>query len=106
MAPLLQIHGKAATAIRTRFVKLFDAPIQIPDVVTKEFSWFPTPEMVLEKSMEELRSAGLSARKAEYIHGLARMCIDKSIDVATLDSMSDDDISKLLCSVKGIGQVG
>lgn len=49
-----QIHGKAASAIYARFLKLFDLPNQ---------QLFPTPAQVLDKSIDELRSAGLSARK-------------------------------------------
>jgi DNA-3-methyladenine glycosylase II len=61
--------------------------------------------MILSKSTEELRSAGLSQRKVEYICDLCRKFSDKIIIGEDLDRMSDDDISKLLCSVKGIGQV-
>jgi DNA-3-methyladenine glycosylase II len=49
-----QIHGKAASSIYTRFLKLFDKESE---------DSFPTPLEVLEKSVEELRSAGLSTRK-------------------------------------------
>lgn len=45
-----QIHGKAAASIYNKFLKLFD-------------DTFPTPSQVLAKTVEELRSAGLSARK-------------------------------------------
>lgn len=100
-----QVSGAAATSIRTRFVKLFDSPIPVPDVVTSEFTWFPTPEMVLEKSIEELRAAGLSQRKAEYIRDLAQKFVDKTIDAEKLATMSVEEMTKLLCSVRGIGQV-
>lgn len=53
-----QIHGKAASSIYTRFLKLFDKESE---------DLFPTPLEVLEKSVEELRSAGLSTRKV-YIN--------------------------------------
>ncbi|KAL1928859.1 hypothetical protein VTP01DRAFT_2645 [Rhizomucor pusillus] len=99
-----QVSGAAATSIRTRFVKLFDSPIPVPDVVTSEFTWFPTPEMVLEKSIEELRAAGLSQRKAEYIRDLAQKFVDKTIDAEKLATMSVEEMTKLLCSVRGIGQ--
>ncbi|KAI9011012.1 DNA glycosylase, partial [Phycomyces nitens] len=99
-----QIHGKAAAAICTRFVKLFNPPVPVPEVVTSDYSWFPTPEMVLEKTPEELKTAGLSARKAEYIQALATKCKDFSVNRELLQNMSDDELSKFLCSVKGIGQ--
>lgn len=87
-----QIHGKAAEAIYGRFLKLFD------DV-------FPTPEQVLAEDIENLRSAGLSARKAEYIRDLASKFLDGTITPEKFTSMSPEEISTQLCSVKGIGQV-
>ncbi|KAG0169484.1 hypothetical protein DFQ28_010117 [Apophysomyces sp. BC1034] len=62
------------------------------------------PDDVLAKTSDELRSAGLSARKVSYIQDLAQKFADKVIVPEKLDAMSDQDISKLLCSVKGIGQ--
>lgn len=49
-----QIHGKAAASIEARFIQLFD---------TSDTPKYPSPDDVLSKSIEELRSAGLSARK-------------------------------------------
>ncbi|KAI8369315.1 DNA glycosylase [Radiomyces spectabilis] len=95
-----QISGKAAASIRAKFIALFDAPVPTDEGST----WFPTPEMVLDKTPEELRSAGLSGRKAEYIRDLAIKFVDKTIQPDLLDAMSDEEISKQLCSVKGIGQ--
>lgn len=103
-----QIHGKAAASIRNKFLRLFDSPVPFPDdtlILPSSFPWFPTPELVLSKSIEELRSAGLSQRKTEYICDLSTKFLSKAIVGEELDQMSDEDISKLLCSVKGIGQV-
>lgn len=50
-----QIHGKAAASIEARFIKLFDSTSDTPR--------YPSPDDVLSKSIEELKSAGLSARK-------------------------------------------
>jgi DNA-3-methyladenine glycosylase II len=70
-----------------------------------QINWFPTPDQVLAKSVEELRSAGLSGRKVEYIQNLASKFNDKSITPENFDTMSDEEISTQLCCVKGIGQV-
>jgi DNA-3-methyladenine glycosylase II len=86
-----QIHGKAAEAILSRFMKLFE-------------NVFPTPDQVLEKNIEDLRSAGLSTRKTEYIRDLATKFNDGTITPDKFTSMSPEDISTQLCSVKGIGQ--
>lgn len=68
-------------------------------------AWFPTPEMVIAKPIPELRSAGLSQRKAEYIVDLATHFVDKRIVPSKFDEMTDEEISQCLCSVRGIGQV-
>lgn len=94
-----QIHGKAAASILARFVELFDIPSEVDE------KWFPTPEEVLKKSIEDLRSAGLSGRKVDYIQNLATHFVEKSITPDKFDVMSDEEISTQLCAVKGIGQV-
>lgn len=87
-----QIHGKAAEAILGRFLKLFN-------------NNFPTPEQLLQTSIEDLRSVGLSARKTEYIRDLACKMMDGTITPEKFESMPAQEISRQLCSVKGIGQV-
>ncbi|ORX51302.1 DNA glycosylase [Hesseltinella vesiculosa] len=100
-----QIHGKAAASIRNRFIRLFDPPTPFPEeMLTATYPWFPTPAMILEKSIEEMRGAGLSQRKSEYIRELASKFNDNTITEDKLNSLDDADISKLLCSIRGIGQ--
>lgn len=84
-----------------------DTPIVFPaeDPLPSTFKFFPTPKMVLSKSTEQLRLAGLSQRKTEYIQDLARVFDNKTINGELLGTMSDEEISDLLCSVKGVGQV-
>ncbi|KAI9485334.1 MAG: DNA glycosylase [Benjaminiella poitrasii] len=92
-----QIHGKAASSIYSRFINLFKQDNDDED-------WFPEPKDVLKKSFDELKSAGLSTRKVEYIRNLAEKLQDKTITPEKFDTMTDQEISKQLCSVKGIGQ--
>lgn len=99
-----QIHGNAAKAILDRFVKLFDPPEEEVDL-PKHLSFFPTPEMVIAKPITELRTAGLSQRKAEYIVDLATHFVDKRIFPNKFKDMTDEEISECLISVRGIGQV-
>ncbi|KAI8146872.1 DNA glycosylase [Fennellomyces sp. T-0311] len=100
-----QISGNVAQAIRTRFVKYFAEPneIETPAVVTGSFHWFPTPDMVLAKTPEELKTVGLSLRKAQYIRDLAQKFKDNGITAHRLQRMTDDQIRELLIQVKGIG---
>lgn len=85
-----QLSVKAARTIRTRFVNLFDQ--------------FPSPEQILTRDSEELRSAGLSRPKISYIQDLARHVIDGSLRLDQLDALSNDEIITTLTAVKGIGE--
>ncbi|KAL2914189.1 hypothetical protein HK105_206282 [Polyrhizophydium stewartii] len=105
-----QLSGKAASTILGRFLGLFDiatdpsSPGAVPRQTTASAPTFPTPQQVLAQTMEQLRSVGLSGRKAEYLLGLAELCKDGTITRDKIMGLSDADLSKLLCSVRGIGQ--
>ena len=60
-----------------------------------------TIETVLARSVEQLRPAGLSQRKAEYIHGLARDREVWDLDWAPLD---DETAIAQLCRLHGVGR--
>ena len=87
-----QLAGAAANAIYGRFVALF------PDVE------FPSPEQVLAKSDAELRSVGLSEKKALYIKDLATHVRDGKLNFDLFHKMTDDEIVAHLTQVKGIGK--
>lgn len=86
-----QLSVKAAATILKRFIELFP-----------ERS-FPTPEDILLKTAEELRSVGLSKQKVGYIQDLAQKVIDRTIQFDELDASSNDEIISELTKVKGIG---
>lgn len=86
-----QVTGKAAAAIMARFLALFPKKN------------FPTPAQVRNKSIEELRSAGLSGQKAVYIKDLAEKFSNGTVREKELESMSTEDITKHLTQVKGVG---
>lgn len=86
-----QLSVKAAYAIEKRFKLLFD-------------NHFPSPEEILSKDIEILRSAGLSRPKARYIQDLAQHVIDGEVRFDTIDTLSNDEIITELTRVKGIGE--
>lgn len=86
-----QLSVKAAATILKRFVSLF------PD------GDFPTPEQILQKDIEELRSVGLSRQKGSYIQDLALKVIDGSVQFSHLDILSNEDVIKELTQIKGVG---
>ncbi len=86
-----QLSVKAAATIERRFQDLFEDE-------------FPTPEAILEKSVEELREAGLSNAKAVYIRDLAQHILDGKLEFQNFDDMDNATIIAELVAVKGIGE--
>lgn len=62
-----------------------------------------TPERLLALSPEALRTAGLSARKVEYMRGIARQVLDGELDLEALDGMEDAAVCRRLSALRGIG---
>jgi DNA-3-methyladenine glycosylase II len=86
-----QLSVKAAASIEKRFQELFD-------------SQAPAPQAILEKSIDELRSVGLSRPKANYIKDLAQHIVDGKLKFDRLDQQSNEEITADLTDVKGIGE--
>lgn len=96
-----QVSGAAAKSIINKFVRLFH-----PDATEEQSASelrFPAPSEVLQKSTEELRSAGLSGRKVEYIRGVAEAFNDGVLSDDWLLKASDDEVVDSLVALKGIG---
>ncbi|KAJ4006928.1 3-methyladenine DNA glycosylase [Fusarium irregulare] len=90
-----QVSGAAAKSIKTKFIALFE---QQPGVR------FPHPSQVAVKSIEELRTAGLSQRKAEYIKGLAEKFVNGDLSAQMLHDASDEEVMEKLIAVRGLGK--
>ena len=85
-----QVSTAAARSIRQRLDALL-APRSL------------SPESVAARNIDELRTAGLSARKAEYLLDLARRELDGSLGLRTMGRLSDEQIIRRLVEVRGIG---
>ena len=88
-----QISVKAAQSVWDRFVALL-APPGLP----------LDPAQVLALSPARMREAGLSARKAEYLHDLSRHFGEGSVHVAQWQQMDDEVIIAELVAIRGIGR--
>ena len=87
-----QISVKAAQSVWDRFAVLVGGPVtHLP------------PQSVLALPVETLRTAGLSARKSEYLLDLARRFTDGSVHVGQWDRMDDVAIIAELVAIRGIG---
>ena len=84
-----QISVKAAQTVWDRFVKL---PRKI------------TPANVLKLKVDDMREAGLSARKVEYLVDLALHFDSGALHVKKWSEMSDDAIIEELVAIRGIGR--
>ncbi len=86
-----QLSVKAAATITQRFRDLFDGQL-------------PKPELILQKTAGELRAAGLSGAKSNYVRDLAQHIVDDRIDFNKLNMLSNAEILEELTDVKGIGE--
>jgi DNA-3-methyladenine glycosylase II len=82
-----QISTKAAQAINAR---LADASGLVPSTLA---------------GMDEqnLRDIGLSARKAQYIKGVAQAVVDGTLVLDELHTMDDAELVRTLCALRGVG---
>jgi DNA-3-methyladenine glycosylase II len=62
-----------------------------------------TPETVLARTPDELRSFGLSGQKARYGHEIARAHTEGRIDFDHLERLDDAEAIAALTSIKGVG---
>src|SRR3954462_9009446 len=86
-----QLSGKAAGTIHRRFLELYPGKRA-------------RAELVLASAEEQLRSAGLSRQKIGYLRDLSARVADRSLPLAHLGRLSDDQIIEHLVQVKGIGR--
>jgi DNA-3-methyladenine glycosylase II len=86
-----QLSDKAGAAIWRRFEALF---------VGKKV----TPRYVSEKSIEELRTSGVSNSKAQYIKNVADAFLNQTVDPEKFREMTDEEIIKELVKIKGVGK--
>ena len=84
-----QISVKAAQTVWDRFAKL---------------SRRLTPGQVLKLKVDDMREAGLSARKVEYLVDLALHFEQAQVSVKAWTHMSDEDIIPELVAIRGIGR--
>ncbi len=88
-----QISVKAAQSVWNRFADAAGGP-----------SHPLSPQAVLQMPVQSLRSAGLSARKAEYLQDLARHFDEGRVHPTQWATMNDDAIVDELVTIRGVGR--
>ena len=84
-----QISVKAADAIFKKLKIEMGAPV--------------TAENFLRLREKQLRAAGLSFQKIDYLTGLSEAVVSKQFQISKLKSMNDDDVIAHITSIKGFG---
>ncbi|KAL7959875.1 DNA glycosylase [Trichoderma compactum] len=104
-----QVSGAAAKSIQNKFIALFypedgDASSQPADGDASSNKRFPIPSEVAACSIERLRTAGLSQRKAEYVQGLAEKFASGELTAQMLHDAPYDELMERLIAVRGLGK--
>lgn len=86
-----QLSTKAARTIYLRVIDLFDGRT-------------PSPEQLLEAKEEDLRAAGLSGRKTEYVRDLASHVLGGDLELDRLEELGDEEVIEEIVAVRGLGR--
>ena len=87
-----QLSGRAAQTIYERFIKLIPKTSNL------------CPNEVLKLNNDDMRKSGLSFQKINYVMNLADYFENNSFKKKDVERMTDEEISKELTQIKGIGQ--
>jgi DNA-3-methyladenine glycosylase II len=86
-----QLSTRAARTIYGRMLDLFDGHA-------------PTPLQLLAANPDDIRAAGLSRPKINYLRDLAQHVEDGELELERLDDLPDEEVIEQLTAVKGIGE--
>lgn len=86
-----QLSTKAATTIYTRLLESMPGGV-------------PTPQALAALTDEQLRAAGISRQKAQYLRDLSEKVLAGTIPLASVDELPDEDVIVALTQIKGIGR--
>ena len=87
-----QLSGEAAQTIYKRLVNLIAETSNL------------CPNEVLKLDKDDMRKAGLSFQKINYVRNLADYFENNSFKKKDVERMTDEEISRELTQIKGIGQ--
>ena len=80
---------KAGNAIFSRLEKLCNSDIR--------------PETISSLTDSQIRSIGTANSKVSFIRSITEACISGELDFMQLEDMSDEEVTKKLTSIRGIG---
>lgn len=86
-----QLSVKAANTIHQRVLDLFE-------------DRYPTPESLLRLRTPQLRRAGLSQQKTQYLKSIARFALEEGLEFKSLARKTDAELINLLTQIHGVGK--
>jgi DNA-3-methyladenine glycosylase II len=86
-----QLSTKAARTIYLRVIELFGGTT-------------PSPQQLLDAKEADLRGAGLSGRKVEYVQDLARHVLSGELELDRLEQLGDEEAIEEIVAVRGLGR--
>ena len=96
-----QVSGVVARVIRDLIVTGYGTEVRVDGHVVHAF---PRPQTLLAAGVDALRALKLSARKAEYVVGIAESALQGDLDHETLAPLSDEEAIAMLSSIRGVGR--
>jgi len=102
----LQTRGDAFVTLARSIIGQ-QISVKAAQTVWDRFALLPkkmTPANVLKLKVDDMRAAGLSVRKVEYVVDLALHFDNGALHVKDWDSMGDEEIIAELVSIRGIGR--
>jgi DNA-3-methyladenine glycosylase II len=99
----LRLVRYPAPRIREQGFETFLSTIVSQQISTEAAAAIMEADRVLKLAPGKLRAAGLSARKVEYVEGLARAMVNQEFDPARLVEMEDAAVIDMITSLKGFG---
>ncbi len=85
-----QLSVKAASTIEAR----------VRTLVGKRFR----ASQILNTPVNDLRAAGLSARKVEYVQGISQAVKNRKLNFKQLETANDQEVAQKLIELRGVGQ--
>ena len=82
-----QVSTASARAIRTRVFERFEI----------------APEPILAADSDDLKAAGLSRQKAEYVQNVAHAYVEHGYSNSFFEPLSDDEVIDELTEIRGVG---
>lgn len=83
--------------------------VKVADVIYKRFLALyngkkPTAQQICDTPLDILRSVGLSAAKAGYVHNIAKFAIEQGMDLRKLRQMDNEQVIAYITQIKGVGR--